>query len=43
MNADKASTTSGIVMKGTGADVNLGSAVIDGLLIQHFKMTTTGL
>ncbi|WP_111859934.1 hypothetical protein [Acinetobacter sp. CFCC 10889] len=43
MNADKASTTSGIVMRGTGADVNLGSAVIDGLLIQHFKMTTTGL
>jgi hypothetical protein len=22
---------------------NLGSAVIDGLLIQHFKVTTTGL
>lgn len=43
MNADKTSTTSGIVMRGTGADVNLGSAVIDGLLIQHFKMTTTGL
>ncbi|MFW1859299.1 hypothetical protein [Acinetobacter defluvii] len=44
MNADKTSTTSGIVMRGGAAgDVNLGSAVIDGLLIQHFKITTTGL
>lgn len=32
-------------MNPVGATVNnnFGSAVIDGLLIQHFKMTTTGL
>lgn len=27
----------------TGGPANLGSAVIDGLLIQHMKFTTTGL
>ncbi|AWL28248.1 hypothetical protein DJ533_06485 [Acinetobacter defluvii] len=42
--ADRSINATGIVMKGgaTG-DVNLGSAAIDGLLIQHFKISTTGL
>ncbi|WP_173912753.1 hypothetical protein [Acinetobacter sp. Marseille-Q1618] len=41
--ADKSASATGIVMKNGTSEVNLGSAAIDGLLIQHFKISTTGL
>lgn len=40
---DKTTNTHGITMNGPSGKVNLGSAAIDGLLIQHLKITTTGL
>ncbi|MDM1762839.1 MULTISPECIES: hypothetical protein [unclassified Acinetobacter] len=40
---DKSTSATGVLMRGPSGDVNLGSAAIDGLLIQHFKITTTGL
>ena len=40
---DKTINTHGITMNGPSGKVNLGSAAIDGLLIQHLKITTTGL
>jgi len=43
--ADKSASAVGISFgkSGTSGAVNMGSAVIDGLLIQHMKITTTGL
>ncbi|MFW2018250.1 hypothetical protein ACG92T_13975 [Acinetobacter ursingii] len=42
--ADTSSSAKGITFKdGTGTAVNLGSAAIDGVLIQHMKITTKGL
>ena len=43
--ADKSASAVGISFgkSGTSGAVNMGSAVIDGLLIQHLKITATGL
>lgn len=41
--SDKSTSATGVLMRGPSGNVNLGSAAIDGLLIQHFKITTTGL
>lgn len=43
--ADKSASAVGISFgkSGTSGAVNMGSAVIDGLLIQHMKITATGL
>lgn len=42
--ADTSSSAKGITFKdGAGTAVNLGSAAIDGVLIQHMKITTKGL
>ena len=44
LRAIEAPTATGIVFKSpTGSAVNLGSVVIDGVLIQHLKIKTTGL
>ncbi len=44
ITADTAANTKGITFTDTaGVATNLGSAVIDGLLIQHLKFTTKGL
>jgi hypothetical protein len=43
MEASMAENTKGIVFNGASGSVNLGSAVIDGVLIQHLKITTKGL
>lgn len=46
LNANKTATTTGVVFRGPGSNatpVNLGSAAIDGVLIQHLKFKTTGL
>ena len=43
IEASTAGNTKGIVFNGAGGPVNLGSAVIDGVLIQHLKITTKGL
>ncbi len=44
ISADTAANTKGISFtSGAGVSTNLGSAAIDGLLIQHFKFTTKGL
>ena len=48
LNADRTGTTTGVVFRGPGSTptasaVNLGSAAIDGMLIQHLKFKTTGL
>ena len=44
LKANRGADATGIVFKSpTGAAVNLGSAVIDGVLIQHLKIKTTGL
>ncbi|MBJ9986004.1 hypothetical protein IAE19_11215 [Acinetobacter sp. S40] len=44
ITADTSATAKGITFKdGTGTAVNLGSAAIDGVLIQHMKITTKGL
>ena len=44
--ANRDSTATGIMFKSAAAGaaaVNLGSAAIDGVLIQHLKIKTTGL
>ena len=45
LKANTALDSTGVVFRGSGtaAPVNLGSAVIDGVLIQHLKIKTTGL
>lgn len=44
VTASSASTATGVQFTSpSGATTNLGSATIDGLLIQHLKMTTKGL
>ncbi len=43
IEANTAVDTKGIVFNGASGAVNLGSAVIDGVLIQHLKITTNGL
>lgn len=44
LNANRGAEATGVVFKSpTGTAVNLGSAVIDGVLIQHLKFKTTGL
>ena len=44
LDANKTSSAVGVTFKdSSGNGVNLGSAAIDGLLIQHMKITTTGL
>ena len=44
LRAIETPTATGVVFKSpTGNPVNLGSAVIDGVLIQHLKIKTTGL
>ena len=45
LQADKSANAVGVSFgkTGTTGSVNLGSAAIDGLLIQHMKITTTGL
>jgi len=44
LNANRGADATGVVFKSpTGTAVNLGSAVIDGVLIQHLKFKTTGL
>ena len=44
LNANRDASATGIVFKNTsGTAVNMGSAVIDGVLIQHLKIKTTGL
>ncbi len=44
LQANRDTNSTGVMFKSTsGASVNLGSAVIDGVLIQHLKIKTTGL
>ena len=46
LKANRAADSTGVVFRGPAsgsAPVNLGSAAIDGVLIQHFKIKTTGL
>ena len=44
LKANRDETSTGVVFKNaSGGAVNLGSAVIDGVLIQHLKIKTTGL
>ena len=45
LKANTAKESTGVVFRGSGTavPVNLGSAVIDGVLIQHLKIKTTGL
>ncbi|RKG34508.1 hypothetical protein [Acinetobacter tianfuensis] len=45
LKANTAANSTGVVFRGSGTavPVNLGSAVIDGVLIQHLKIKTTGL
>jgi len=44
LKANRGADATGIVFKSpSGSAVNLGSAVIDGVLIQHLKFKTTGL
>ncbi|MBI1450967.1 MULTISPECIES: hypothetical protein [Acinetobacter] len=44
LKANRDQTSTGVVFKNaSGGAVNLGSAVIDGVLIQHLKIKTTGL
>lgn len=45
LKANTAINSTGVVFRGVGteAPVNLGSVAIDGVLIQHFKIKTTGL
>lgn len=44
LKANRDTNATGVMFKSTsGASVNLGSAVIDGVLIQHLKIKTTGL
>lgn len=44
MTADRTANAIGVAFKGPSNNtVNLGSVAIDGLLIQHLKITTTGL
>ena len=44
LNAVNTSSAVGVTFKDpSGNAVNLGSAAIDGLMIQHFKISTTGL
>ena len=44
LNAKSTDTATGVVFKGVnGQSTNLGSVAIDGVLIQHLKIRTTGL
>ena len=45
LKANTATQSTGVVFRGTGTavPVNLGSVAIDGVLIQHLKIKTTGL
>ena len=44
LNAQRENNSTGIVFKDrNGVGVNLGSVAIDGVLIQHLKIKTTGL